>query len=213
MAHNHHMLAYAAMMHGQSQVAMKATGEMADAMPETWVRDNGAIADGFMAMPVEVLVRFGRWSEILNVAEPPSHLPFTRAMRHYARAISLAALNRTPEANRERDAFAQARRHVASDARCGNNLAHDLLDVAEHLMNGEILYRKGQVDAGLAAMRKAVALEDALRYDEPPDWIHPVRHALGATLLQEKRAAEACEFIDCEDRGVESESEYLQRSD
>ena len=43
----------------------------------------------------------------------------------------------------------------------------------------------------IAELREAVRREDALRYDEPPDWIHPVRHALGAFLLAEGRAAEA----------------------
>jgi hypothetical protein len=40
-------------------------------------------------------------------------------------------------------------------------------------------------------LREASRIEDTLRYSEPPDWIHPIRHALGATLLQESRAADA----------------------
>jgi predicted Zn-dependent protease len=58
-------------------------------------------------------------------------------------------------------------------------------------MKGEILYRAGNVDEGIAALHEAVAREDGLRYDEPPDWIQPVRHALGAALLQAGRFAEA----------------------
>jgi predicted Zn-dependent protease len=58
-------------------------------------------------------------------------------------------------------------------------------------MKGEILFRAGKVDEGIAAMREAVAREDRLRYDEPPDWLQPVRHPLGAALLQAGRLGEA----------------------
>ncbi|HYN02336.1 MAG TPA: hypothetical protein VE359_07815, partial [Vicinamibacteria bacterium] len=73
----------------------------------------------------------------------------------------------------------------------GNNTASDVLDVAESFMRGEILFRSGKIDEGLASLREAAAREDKLRYDEPPDWIQPVRHALGAALLQAGRFAEA----------------------
>ena len=80
---------------------------------------------------------------------------------------------------------------MPEDAVFGNNRSHDLLDVAEHLVEGEILYREGREDAGIETLYRAAVLEDQLAYDEPPDWIQPIRHALGATLLQEGRAAEA----------------------
>jgi tetratricopeptide (TPR) repeat protein len=51
--------------------------------------------------------------------------------------------------------------------------------------------REGDGDAGIRELRKAVASEDALKYSEPPDWIHPVRHALGANLLAVGRPADA----------------------
>jgi predicted Zn-dependent protease len=84
-----------------------------------------------------------------------------------------------------------AKKAVAEDANFGNNMGIDLLAIAELLMDGELLARSGQVDAGVAKLRDAVQREDKLRYSEPPDWIHPVRHALGATLLAHGRAAEA----------------------
>ena len=40
-------------------------------------------------------------------------------------------------------------------------------------------------------MRSVVKNEDALRYDEPPGWLIPVRHSLGASLMQASRFAEA----------------------
>jgi tetratricopeptide (TPR) repeat protein len=112
-------------------------------------------------------------------------------MHHAARAVALAALDRPAEAREEQARFERAREAVPPDAPFGNNLAVDLLAVAEKLVEGEILYREGEKDAGIVALYEAVEREDALRYDEPPDWIQPVRHALGATLIQEGRYADA----------------------
>ena len=191
MAHNHHMLAYAAMMRGQSRLAVSAIQEMLETVPAEWVKENAAIADGFAALPIEVLVRFGRWEEILKAPEAPDYLPFTRAMRHCARGIAFAATGKLESAKAEQTAFLAGCELVSKDARVGNNAAHDVLKVAEHLLAGEILVRDDQADAGIAALRLAVQAEDQLRYSEPPDWIHPVRHALGATLLILDKPAEA----------------------
>ncbi len=191
MAHNHHMLAFAAMMTGQSERAVTAIQEMVADIPAEWIKENALIADGFAAMPLEVLVRFGRWDDVLAAPEPPEYLPLSRALRHAARGIAYAAKSDLEHARQEQAAFVAARKAVAEEAIVGNNKGHDVLGVAEHLLAGEILIRAGQADAGIAALRTAVKCEDALRYSEPPDWIHPVRHALGANLLALGRAAEA----------------------
>ncbi len=191
MAHNHHMLAYAAMMRGQSRRAISAINEMVETIPPEWVKENAEIADGFAGLPIEVLVRFGRWDEVLKTPEPPEYLPLTRSLRHCARGIALAARGELEQAQAEQRAFLAARERVSREARVGNNSAQDVLAVAEHLLAGEILVRAGKSEAGIDELRTAVKAEDQLRYSEPPDWIHPVRHALGATLLTLDRPAEA----------------------
>jgi len=190
MAHNHHMLTYGAMMTGQSELALKTIRQMVGDIPLEFFRTN-PFADGFMAMPLEVLMRFGRWDEILAEPAFPDFVPISRSLQHYARAVAHAAKGDVPAASKEQAAFLEARARVPKEAFFGNNSGSDGLDVAEHLMKGEILYRSGKVDEGIAALREAVAREDRLRYDEPPDWIQPVRHALGAALLQAGRFAEA----------------------
>ena len=191
MAHNHHMLAYAAIMRGQSKLAIDSINNMAKGIPPEWVKENAAVADGFTAMPLEVLVRFGKWDEVLAAPDPPDYLPIARALRHCSRGIAFAAKGEVAKAKVEQAAFLVAQAKVPPEARFSNNAAADLLAVAEHLLAGEIRYREGKVEIALAELREAVKREDALRYAEPPDWIHPVRHALGATLLAEGRAAEA----------------------
>jgi tetratricopeptide (TPR) repeat protein len=191
MAHNHHMLTYAAMMTGRGALALATIRAMVDSIPADWLRENAAVADGFMAMPLEVQVRFGRWQEILDAPDFPGHLPLARALRHHARGVARAARGEAAEARHEQRAFLAARAQVPPEAFFGNNTAADLLGVAEELLGGEILLREGRTEAGLAALRQAVRREDRLRYDEPPDWILPVRHALGAALLQHGRLAEA----------------------
>jgi hypothetical protein len=80
---------------------------------------------------------------------------------------------------------------VPKDEYFGNNLAESILAVATPMVEGEILIREGKLDEGFAALRAAVKAEDSLKYDEPPGWLVPVRHALGASLMQAGRYAEA----------------------
>ncbi|MFO0956045.1 MAG: hypothetical protein U0800_01115 [Isosphaeraceae bacterium] len=191
MLHNHHMLTYAAMMRGQSDRARKASEGMMAALPIGWARDHAAIADGIFALPMEVAMRFGRWDEILAAPEPEAAFPLSRALRLAFRGVALAARGKPGSARREQAAFLEAKKRVPPESRFGNNASADILAVAEHLLEGEIAYREGDDTHAFASLRKAVEAEDALRYDEPADWIQPVRHALGAALSQSGRWAEA----------------------
>ena len=184
------MLTFAAMMTGQSALAMKTIQAMVDDIPAPFFKEN-PWADGLMAAPIEVMMRFGKWDEILAKPQFPDYAPISRSMQHYARAVSYAAKSDVASARKEQALFLEQRKKVAKEATFGNNVGSDLLDAAESLMKGEILYRSGKVEEGLASMREAVVREDKLRYDEPPDWIQPTRHSLGAALLQSGRAKEA----------------------
>jgi tetratricopeptide (TPR) repeat protein len=155
------------------------------------VKENAAIVDGYLAMPLEVLKRFGRWDDILAEPEPPDVFPMARALRHYTRGVAFAAKGKVADARAEQEAFKAAAAKVAPDARFGNNTAGDLFAIATDMLEGEILLREGKTKEGLAALRAAVAREDKLRYSEPPDWFVPCRHALGAFLLRDRQAAAA----------------------
>ncbi len=191
MAHNRHMLAFAAMMRGESRRATEAVREMLAEIPADWLKENAAFMDGFLAAPFELHVRFGRWEAMLAESEPAESFPIARALWRFARGSSLAALGRTAEARAEQKLFLEAKKRVPKDAFFGNNSAADLLGVAEPALDGEIAYREGRAEEAFLALAEAVRREDALRYDEPPDWILPVRHALGAAMLRSGRAADA----------------------
>lgn len=193
MGHNYHMLAFAAMMSGQSKRAIHAIDEMITRLGPNWVKEDAAFADtlGFLAMPLEVRMRFGLWDEVLAAPEQPENCPIARALRHYARGVSYIAKKQFKEAYAEQTLFQVARKKMAPDAAFGLGLATDVLAIADHVLNGELLFQMGQREEGLAELRKGVASEDALHYDEPPDWIQPVRHALGAALMTAGHFAEA----------------------
>ncbi len=191
MAHDNHMYAYGAIMSGRRAEAVRSIDELVSDMPQAWTKKYANLADGYMAMPLEVRVRFGLWRDIIAAPQLPERFPFARAMYHYARAVAHAAENHIQSARAEQRAFEVKKEQVPPDAFFGNNKASALLAVAENLLEGEISFREGKTDVGLKAMRQAAVFEDGLRYDEPPSWIQPSRHALGAALLRLERWSEA----------------------
>lgn len=191
-AHNEHMLAYAAMMTGQSELAIGHIRAMVAGLPEDFLKENAMLAEAMVAMPLEVLVRFGRWDEVLGEPDTyPDHMPFTRAFHHGARAIAYAAKGDAAAARKAQSIYLERAKLVPKEDFLGNNPAQAILSVATPMIEGEILLREGKLDQGLAALRTAVKEEDALKYDEPPGWLIPVRHSLGASLMKAGRFAEA----------------------
>jgi tetratricopeptide (TPR) repeat protein len=189
--HNIHFLAYAAMMEGRYQTAMDASRKIEGQIPQGWLRENVKFADGFMPTALHVMVRFGRWDEILAEPEPPAWRLFTRAERHYARAVALANTGRTDEARQEIAAMDAVVEEMGEGWTIGQNKAEDALRIARLMAEGETLFFEGQRDPAFDRLRAAVALEERLIYDEPPGWMQPVRHALGALLMADGRSQEA----------------------
>jgi tetratricopeptide (TPR) repeat protein len=191
-AHNRHMLAYAAMMTGQRETAMKHIRAMVAEIPADFLKENALQAEGNVAMPLEVMVRFGLWDQIL--AEPEKYTDkmwFTRAFHHAARAIAYAAKGDTANARKAQSVFLERAKLVPKEDFVSNNSCEALLGVVVPMVEGEILVAEGKVDSGIEQLRAAIQKEDALKYDEPPGWLIPVRHSLGAVLMKQKRFAEA----------------------
>jgi tetratricopeptide (TPR) repeat protein len=191
-AHNQHMLAYAALMTGQSKLAMRYVREMIKDLPSEFVRENAALAESFGAVPMEVMMRFGKWDDIL--AEPenyPDYMPFARAFHHGARAIAFAAKSDTANARKEQAIFRELVQRVPKETAVSNNTAESIIAVANHMIEGELLIAEGKLDPGLEELRAALTLENALKYDEPPSWMIPLRHTIGANLMHASRFADA----------------------
>ncbi|MEU3601898.1 hypothetical protein ABZ714_24720 [Streptomyces sp. NPDC006798] len=195
--HNIHFKIYGAMFLGRSEVALEAAAQLEASIPEPLLRvQSPPMADwleAFAAMRVHVLIRFGRWSDILRLPLPRDQELYstTTAMLRYARGVALSATGRVDEAAAERERFREAKGRVQETRMLFNNTCADILAIAAAMLDGELEYRKGRFDIAFAALRRSVELSDGLPYDEPWGWMQPPRHALGALLLEQGRIAEA----------------------
>lgn len=185
--HNIHFLWFAAMMEGQSELALDQARKLVRKIPiEMAAAEPGM--EWMLPAPVFTLVRFGRWEEVLDEPEPSPRLSYTRAMWHYARGMANASLNRTEDANVElRELFEFASGKEARE-RYGDFYAPGvmrlLLDVAREQLMSQIAESEGDHEGRVAHLERAVAAEDALPYSEPPLWYFPIRQSLGIALLR-----------------------------
>jgi tetratricopeptide (TPR) repeat protein len=195
--HNFHFAIYGAMFLGQYTHAIGTAEELIATIPEAVLRiQSPPMADfleGYLTMKQHVLVRFGKWREIIAQKLPEDRELYCSnvAMLHYAKAVAHSALGNVAEAEAEKVLFLAAKTRVPESRRVHNNTVVDLLGVAEEMLNGELEYRKGNYETAFAHLRKSVELDDALPYDEPWGWMQPTRHALGALLLEQGHITEA----------------------
>jgi tetratricopeptide (TPR) repeat protein len=205
--HNYHFAAYGAMFLGRYAPAIAAANELIETMPEEMLRipspPMANFFESYASIRQHVLIRFGKWHEIVAQDLPVDGDLYcnTTAMIHYAKGVAHAALGEVPAAEAEQVLFREAAKRVPTSRYLHNVPCVQLLAVAEEMLEGEIAYRRGEHDAAFTHLRAAIALEDALPYDEPWGWMQPIRHALGALLLERGQAAEA-ETIYREDLGL-----------
>ncbi|KAH7137061.1 hypothetical protein B0J13DRAFT_640788 [Dactylonectria estremocensis] len=210
-SHNMHVLVYAAMMAGRFQDALSVAKRMPDILPPEFLSIKSPPmvnwAEFQVGLIVHVLIRFGRWEDLLELGIPQDQQLFsiTTAMIRYGRGIALAVLGRIKEADVARAEFETARRGVPADRTWGIACAAEtVLKVASRMLEGELEYRKANYEKAFALLREGVELEDDLPYADPPVWMQPVRHALGALSLEQGQVKEAMKLYE-QDLGLSDE--------
>lgn len=196
-SHNRHFVIYGAMFLGQSRVATEAVEALEASIPEALLRvPSPPMADwleGFLAMRVHVGIRFGHWQDLIDLPVPEDQELYctTTAMAHYAKGVAYAATGQITLAEQQRTLFRAAVERVPASRMLFNNTCRDILAIASAMLDGELEYRKGNLDEAFAQLERSIALDDALPYDEPWGWMQPTRHAYGALLLEQGRVAQA----------------------
>jgi tetratricopeptide (TPR) repeat protein len=196
--HDLHLMMYTCMLLGQFQPAMAAAEEICENLTPDVIdlKDKPFIAatmEGYFAMKMHVLVRFGRWQDIVD-APMPDNLDLycvSTAMHHYAKGIAFAALKDFSNANAQKDLFYQVMCRIPTSRKFFNNPAIATLGVGEKMLLGELEYHKGNHKIAYAHLRESVQRCDDLHYSEPWPWMHPPRHALGALLMEQGHYHEA----------------------
>ncbi|WP_420463877.1 tetratricopeptide repeat protein [Candidatus Palauibacter sp.] len=178
-SHNLHMLLNAAVMDGQSAVAIQAAKDLA--------RHRGPWAS---YIPL-TYAAFGRWSEILDGDGPASREPMELVAWSFSRGLAYLRLGHIDIAQDHLDEIDEVLAEADPSAQFRFSPLADVVALPRSILAGEILHARGMADEAIEALEAGVAKEDGLIYSEPRAWHLPVRHTLGAILLENDRAADA----------------------
>jgi tetratricopeptide (TPR) repeat protein len=170
--HNLHMLLFAASYDGQSAIAIQAARDLA-AMERTAAHH----------LPL-TLARFGRWSDILQLPVPDR--PFQIAMWNYARGLAQLRSDQRDNAVMSLASLDAAIGSFPSKPR------RIQMRLARAVLSAEIDAAAKKYDDAIRTLESARTLEvDSLSYDEPEEWVLPLRQVLGAILLEAGRPGPA----------------------
>jgi len=182
--HNYHFLSLAAKLAGRSAMAIDAARRAVESVTLEMAAQYRDV-ERMLPYVSLTLATFGRWDEVLAQPLPPANLPLATGLVHYARGMAFAA----------KGDLAAARAALAEVERAGEAGVEPpfgpALDIARAVLSAEIVARQGRTDEAIRRLRVAATIEDGLAYMEPPYWHMPVRHLLGALLLEAGRPAEA----------------------
>lgn len=189
LSHNLYVLSRAYIMLGRFEDALRSANELAafanphfKQMPEL---------EYFASAPLTVFIIFHRWKNILEMAKPNDSLQMTLTLWHFGRALAFANLGDISQAIKEQQLFLDEKKKLSSEQAFGYNKAEPILKIAAYCLDAKLAEVQGKTPQALEFLRKAVAEQDTLRYNEPPDWFFPVREMLGGLLLRTRKPAEA----------------------
>jgi tetratricopeptide (TPR) repeat protein len=186
--HNIHMLAASYVGGGNYGGAIKASRQLeANVGPHM---KEMPMLEMFMTYTLVTEIRFHKWDNVMKYPNPAPEMTMTNAIWHLARGLALADTGKTADADKELAALRELAKSLPADIMFGNNPAAYLFNVMDPMLDGEIALAK-QDKAGIDTLRKAVAAQDILYYNEPLDFDIPVREWLGRALLRDGQYANA----------------------
>lgn len=195
--HDLHFTIYGGMLQGHFAHAMAAADKMAQNIPQSLLEITSPPmanwAEAYLTARLHVLVRFGKWQEILDEPHHDDRALYASCttVLHYCKGLAHAVLGDIAAARAEQSAFREACEAVPEKRYLFNNQCWELHKIAEEMLAGEIAYREGDFAQAFKHLRDAVKLDDALEFCEPWGWMQPTRHALAALLLEQGEVAEA----------------------
>jgi tetratricopeptide (TPR) repeat protein len=191
-SHNLHFIAMCGAMNGNYAESRRN----ADLLVENvgpHVKDMPPL-EGFMTIPVAVEIRFHHWNEILKMPQPDAAMKTATVFWHFGRGLALAGTGKVAEAEAEYKIVSEAEAATPPDVIFQmpiNNKAKDIMKIAKDVLGAKIAMAKKDNSGAIVMLREAVAIQDTLKYGEPPDWFFPVRESLGGALLMTGDAAAA----------------------
>jgi len=191
-SHNLHFIAMCAAMNGNYAEAKK-NADMLAAHVEPALKMMPPL-EGFMTIPMAVDLRFHRWDEILATKQPDPSLQAMTGFWHFARGMALAGKGKLSDAEAEYKVVSAAEAATPESAIFNppiNNKTKDILKIAEDVLGAKIALANKDSGHAISLLTEAVAVQDTLKYGEPPDWFFPVRESLGGALLMNGDAAAA----------------------
>ena len=192
--HNYHFLWATATLEGDSKTAIDAAVKTSQKPPDSLLDVCGyQTLQHYAAIPLYAYVTFGKWDEILNYPQPQDKRPYMQAVWYYARVMAFIGKNDITSAEKEMEFLQKIRsdKNLEELSIWGINSAAGLIKIAYEVTKGELEAKKKNYNEAIIHLKKAVELEDGLRYDEPPTWFYPCRQNLGAVLIEAGRYAEA----------------------
>ncbi|MEM9346201.1 MAG: hypothetical protein AAGB26_06260 [Planctomycetota bacterium] len=181
-AHNGHMLAFAGMMSGREKDAMRGAMFARQSIPADLMDTMGKRYDRAFCAKFDVLKRFGRWDEILQAEQPPEMLSRTTAVWRTCRAVAYAAKKDFENARLEHAEFRKL---------LEKNKKSTFLQRNDKFIAAEIALHQEDWPTAIKLLEEAIPLEDKARYSEPPQYLQPLRHTLGAVYFRAGRYADA----------------------
>jgi len=189
--HNIHFLWSSSSMEGRSAVAIEAGKKVANNVKIEMI-DQFPGVEFFKTIPIQSLVQFGLWDEILKEDPPAERLEYANGIWHYARAVAFANKGEIEKAQAEQAAISTFKEN--QDILFLDSISYPasmLLQIAEALASGEIALAGNDPESAISHFTSAVAIQDKLPYTEPPFWYYPSRLSLGKALLASNLAAQA----------------------
>jgi hypothetical protein len=189
--HNLHMQANCAMMNGSYQYAQESANENRNVIPVEYLSMPSPLGDYVQYMymtPAFNNIRYGKWKEILNEPILPDSIGYAKSLQHFSRGFAMARLKNIAGAKAELEKLKTIMNSSADyKLKLGAfNSAYDAFLIAEPFLAGIIAEEEGNLIAAEKLLQTAVQQEDLLIYNEPRDWIIPVRQYLGVVQLKTK---------------------------
>ena len=187
--HNQHFMAATATLEGNSKWALYAAKELQKKSNRQLMKEPGwGTIQHYYTIPYYVYVKFGKWDEVLAFTNEVPELDYPTAILHYAKGMSYLGKGNLTAAKKELQALEKiASKETLKEITIWEiNSAFDLVQIAQKVLKAELLWHEKNYALSITLFKEAIAIEDALNYNEPPDWFFSVRHQLGALQLEAK---------------------------